>query len=183
MFGAIHGRVARPASKGWIVSKTLIQLVIFWTIFLAILPAGFYVLESWLGLESYRFGNSAVTVCGIILFTLGGTLGFTSGLMMSIHGKGTPLPMDCARELVIVGPYRYIRNPMAVAGLTQGIAVGMILGSPAVIIYAICGGPIWHIFVRPWEEADLDQRFGEPYRQYRTAVKCWLPRLRGVSVK
>jgi protein-S-isoprenylcysteine O-methyltransferase Ste14 len=36
--------------------------------------------------------------------------------------------------LVIAGPYRYVRNPMAVAGILQGIAVGWYLGSVSVII-------------------------------------------------
>jgi protein-S-isoprenylcysteine O-methyltransferase Ste14 len=117
--------------------------------------------------------------CGGILFVLGGLLGLTSGLVMAVNGRGTPLPTDCARELVVVGPYRCIRNPMAVAGLTQGVAVGVFLGSPAVIAYALLGGPVWDLFVRPWEEADLERRFGGRYRRYRAAVRCWLPSLPG----
>jgi protein-S-isoprenylcysteine O-methyltransferase Ste14 len=100
-------------------------------------------------------------------------------VLMAVRGGGTPMPTDCPRELVLVGPYRHIRNPMAVAGLTQGVAVGLMLGSPAVILYAVVGGPVWHLFVRPWEEADLERRFGDPYRRYRAAVCCWLPRFNG----
>jgi protein-S-isoprenylcysteine O-methyltransferase Ste14 len=48
-----------------------------------------------------------------------------------------------------------------------------------VVLYALAGGPLWHFLVRPWEETDLERRFGEPYRAYRAAVKCWLPRVRG----
>jgi protein-S-isoprenylcysteine O-methyltransferase Ste14 len=116
---------------------------------------------------------------GGLLFLLGGTLGLTSGMVMAAQGRGTPLPADCARELVVIGPYRYIRNPMAVAGLAQGVGVGIALGSPAVILYAVLGGPVWHVFVRPWEEADLEQRFGDDYRHYREAVRCWQPRFPG----
>jgi len=130
-------------------------------------------------LSGRRFGGVACAWCGAILFALGGSLGLASGLVMAVRGRGTPLPADCARELVVAGPYRYIRNPMAVAGLTQGVAVGVFLGSPAVIAFALLGGPVWHLFVRPWEEADLERRFGEPYRRYRAAVRCWLPRLPG----
>jgi protein-S-isoprenylcysteine O-methyltransferase Ste14 len=68
---------------------------------------------------------------------------------------------------------------MAVAGLAQGVAVGVFLGSPAVVLYALSGGPVWNVFVRPWEEADLERRFGEPYRRYRAAVRCWRPRFPG----
>lgn len=179
MLGYLCGREARPAPHWWVVFKTLCQTVVFWSVFLFALPAGIAVLESELGLGWWRFGGVASVGCGAVLFVLGGSLGLVSGLMMAVRGRGTPLPADCARELVVVGPYRYLRNPMAVAGLTQGVAVGVFLGSPAVIAYALLGGPIWHLFVRPWEEADLERRFGEPYRRYRAAVRCWLPRLAG----
>jgi protein-S-isoprenylcysteine O-methyltransferase Ste14 len=110
---------------------------------------------------------------------MGGSLGLTSSVIMAVRGRGTPLPADCPRELVVAGPYRYLRNPMAVAGLAQGVAVGIVVGSPAVIVYALVGGPVWHVFVRPWEEEDLERRFGEPYRLYRAAVRYLLPRFPG----
>lgn len=179
MMGYLRGREARPASAGWNVLKTLAQLVVFWTLFLVVLPAGVYWVESAFGLDGWRFPSAVGLWVGVGLFALGGSLGVTSGVLMAVRGGGTPMPTDCPRELVAVGPYRYIRNPMAVAGLTQGIAVGLMLGTPAVILYAAVGGPVWHLFVRPWEEADLDRRFGDPYRRYRAAVRCWLPRLTG----
>jgi protein-S-isoprenylcysteine O-methyltransferase Ste14 len=174
-----NGREARQASWGWNLFKTLAQTVVFWALFLFLLPAGLYGVEQVLGLESWRFTCPAGVLGGILLFVLGGSLGMTSGVVMAIQGGGTPLPADCARELVVAGPYRYIRNPMAVAGLAQGVAVGIFLGSPAVVIYALVGGPVWHVFVRPWEEADLERRFGDPYRRYCAAVRCWLPRFPG----
>lgn len=179
MLGYNRGREARPAPLGWVVLKTLCQTIVFWSVFLFALPAGVVALESSVGSGGWQFGGPACAWCGGSLFALGGSLGLASGLVMAVRGRGTPLPADCARELVVVGPYRYIRNPMAVAGLTQGVAVGVFLGSPAVIAYAVLGGPVWHLFVRPWEEADLERRFGEPYRRYRAAVRCWLPRLPG----
>lgn len=170
-----HGRQARHASWGWNLFKTLSQTAMFWVVFLLLLPAGIFALEQVLGLENWRFAGPASRWAGGLLFVLGGSLGLTSGVIMAIQGRGTPLPADCPRELVVVGPYRYIRNPMAVAGLAQGVAVGVFLGSPAVVAYAFAGGPVWNVFVRPWEEADLERRFGDPYRRYRDAVRCWLP--------
>ena len=40
----------------------------------------------------------------------------------------------CPCELVVAGAYRYIRNPMVVAGSTQGVAVGLFAGSIATIV-------------------------------------------------
>lgn len=174
----LHGREARPASGRWNVLKTILQTIVFWSVFLALLPMGVMWLESAVGLASWRFDSATARTLGIALFIAGGSLGLTSGITMAIHGRGTPLPADCPSELVIVGPYRYVRNPMAVAGITQGVAVGLFLGSPAVIGYALVGAPTWHVLVRPWEEQDLFERLGEPYREYREHVRCWWPRFR-----
>jgi protein-S-isoprenylcysteine O-methyltransferase Ste14 len=179
MLSYFRGREARPASRGWNVLKTLSQTAVFWSVFLVLLPAGVFALEGAMGLGGWRFPSTAGAWGGSVLFVLGGSLGLTSGVVMAVQGRGTPLPADCPRELVVAGPYRHIRNPMAVAGLSQGVAVGIFLGSPAVIAYALAGGPIWNCFVRPWEEADLEGRFGETYRGYRKAVRCWLPSFPG----
>jgi len=175
---SLQGHEARTASARTNVLKTLGQTVVFWITFLAVLPAGIYWLEGSVGLDRLRIDHIAFQLSGSVLFVLAGSLGLSSGMVMAVRGRGTPMPTDCARELVIVGPYRYVRNPMALAGLAQGVAVGLVLGSPAVVLYALCGGPIWNAFVRPWEELDLEQRFGEPYRKYRAAVLCWIPRRR-----
>lgn len=176
MFNALNGRPADEAPPTWNVFKTLCQTAVFWTVFLFVIPAVVYWLEGVLGFADWRFASHWSRWIGGGLFVLGGSLGLTCGMVMAVRGRGTPLPADCPRELVIAGPYRWVRNPMAVAGLTQGVAVGGFLGSPFVIAYALAGGPIWNAFVRPWEEADLERRFGEPYRAYCRDVPCWLPK-------
>jgi protein-S-isoprenylcysteine O-methyltransferase Ste14 len=102
---------------------------------------------------------------------------------MSVAGSGTPLPLDTARKLVVSGPYRYVRNPMAVAGLAQGACVGIILGSFGTLIYVLAGMIVWNYFVRPAEEADLALRFGEAYADYCKKTKCWIPNFPGYRLK
>lgn len=65
-----------------------------------------------------------------------------------------------------------------VAGLLQGAAVGVWLGSPLVLIYVLTGGLIWDAVVRPLEEHDLQLRFTDAYLAYQKRVRCWLPKLR-----
>lgn len=179
MLSYIHGREARPASRGWNFCKTMFQTVIFWGTFLFLVPWVLFALEYAAGFTHWQFDSPAGRWVGGTLFVLGGALGLTCGTVMALVGRGTPLPADCARQLVVCGPYRFIRNPMAVAGLSQGLAVGIFLGSPLVVAYALVGGPIWHVFVRPWEEEDLEKRFGENYQRYRATVRCWVPRFPG----
>ena len=97
---------------------------------------------------------------------------------MATLGSGTPLPFAAPNRLVISGPYAYVRNPMVVAGLGQGMSVSLWFGSWTVVAYVLLGGAIWQLFVRPAEERDLRDTFGEVYVEYCRAIRCWFPRIR-----
>jgi protein-S-isoprenylcysteine O-methyltransferase Ste14 len=84
-------------------------------------------------------------------------------------------------RLVVAGPYRWVRNPMALAGIAQGVAVGLITASWLVVIYALAGSLVWNHIVRPYEEADLEKRFGAAFLRYRMHVRCWVPRFTPVA--
>lgn len=77
---------------------------------------------------------------------------------------------------MITGPYRFVRNPMAIGGIAQGVAIGLMVGSWLVIVYALSGSLVWNALVRPLEETDLEERFGSAFRAYRDRVSCWIPR-------
>lgn len=169
-------RQAKPA--GWRVNlgKTAAQTVVFWVFFLWLCPVAIAAADDWLGIPRFTFPLQ--TLVGWKLFALAGTLGLWSGATMAVAGRGTPLPVDCPRRLVMTGPYAYVRNPMAIAGLTQGAAVGLMLGSWSVEAYTLAGAILWNLIVRPTEEAHLEELFGEEFRAYQTAVDCWTPRRR-----
>ncbi len=167
-------RVAQPASRAWNLAKTFVQTAIMWSTALWFVPSLIVAFER-------RFdvpGFSPLREAGWTLLTAASCMGLWSGFTMAWLGEGTPLPFDTARRFVVEGPYRWIRNPMAVAGLAQGIGVGLILGSYAVLAYCAAGGLLWQWAARPIEEADLAARFGSTYERYRREVPCWRPRLR-----
>ncbi len=164
---------AKSKNGIWNLIKTFIQTGFFWLFFLYLIPLGILELEALFGISRFP----AQTAIGWILFLAFSSLGIYSGYTMSSLGKGTPLPIDCPNELVIEGPYKSVRNPMAVAGIGQGVCVGLIYGSFTIILYALSGAILWHVLVRPIEEKDLEDRFGESYSAYKSKVKCWLPKL------
>lgn len=170
---------AEESPLWWILLKIFLQTVFFWSLFLLLIPAGLMWLELLLGWDRFHF--SGQRIWGTLFFVLGGSLGLTSGAMMGIYGRGTPLPLDTARHLVVVGPYRYVRNPMAIAGLTQGAAVSLFGGSWLTLCYVIVGFFLWNYYVRPIEEQDLMQRFDGDYAAYRRTIRCWIPCWRGYS--
>ncbi len=170
----------RPAARGGFArnyGKTLAQTAVFWTTFLVVLPWIVSTFEDRADLPTFSPNRPAA----VIIFVIFGSLGLTSGYTMARIGEGTPLPTDAPRKLVVAGPYRWVRNPMAVAGLVQGAATGLWFGSPIVLLYVVAGGLLWNIAIRPSEEADLEARFEESFRHYCREVSCWIPRLRPFS--
>ncbi|WP_341769737.1 isoprenylcysteine carboxylmethyltransferase family protein [Agromyces protaetiae] len=182
LVGPFSFRTARAeASVAVHFVATAAQIVVFWGFFLVAIPLVLAWLEGrWrieLPVVTPLLAAPFVTVLGFVVLALASALGMWSAVAMSTRGGGTPLPRAMANRLVVAGPYRYVRNPMALAGIVQGAAVGLVLGSWLVVAYAIAGSLVWNYAIRPHEEADLERRFGEDFERYRDAVRCWCPRL------
>ena len=154
--------------------KTLIQIVCIWILALVVIP--YVLLESF---DSISTPNLDVTLwLRVALFVGFSLLGLTSSFFMVRDGGGTPLPLDQTNELVVSGPYRFVRNPMAIAGIGQGLAIAAMFQSVPILVYSLLGAVIWHLVVRPIEERDMAKRFGKPYLAYRERVACWIPTFR-----
>lgn len=179
LVGPLGFRDAAPATPRRHATTTALQLVVFWGLFLGVFPVIIATLEQrWL-LNLPMPG--VVIIAGLVIFALASALGLWSAFAMSTRGAGTPLPSAATTRLVIDGPYRFVRNPMAMAGIVQGAAVGLMLQSWLVVVYAIAGSVVWNWFVRPVEEADLVTKFGVEYLDYRSRVRCWIPRIPAAS--
>ena len=157
--------------------KTVVQVICIWFLALVLIPG---LILGALGQPLLPTAGPHVAIGGILLL-LGSGLGLWSSFVLVRYGKGTPLPLDQTNQLVTEGPYGFIRNPMAVAGIGQGVAVGVVYASMPIVVYAALGAIVWHLVVRPLEERDMEQRFGDSYRTYQAHVDCWIPRLRSRS--
>ena len=96
-------------------------------------------------------------------------------------GRGTPAPIDAPIRLVIIGPYRCIRNPMYVAVLTVIFGQALAIASTALVVYGLGVALMFHVVVIVYEEIALAHQFGEEYRDYCRRVPRWLPRFHGSS--
>lgn len=173
-------RQNRSEKTSWIIVKTFTQIVLVWTLILVVFPYLIIQLENKLGVPQFTFPFQ--TTISIILLISISSLGVSSAYLMSKVGKGTPLPLDYAQNLVIKGAYSYVRNPMAISGIGQGVAVGLFLGSPLVLLYALMGAFIWQVIFRELEETDLQKRFGKEYEDYCKNVRCWIPNLNAYKI-
>ena len=94
----------------------------------------------------------------------------------ALEGRGTPAPIAPTESLVVSGQYRYVRNPMYVAVVAIIVGQALLLGSRALVWYALGIGLLFHAFVLAYEEPTLRRRYGESYERYRSSVNRWLPR-------
>ena len=170
-------REARASSTNFVMLKTFVQIAVVWTLILVLIPYLISLVEWKLGIPNLEFAYQRPIA--VVLFLAISSLGVWSAYVMSRVGKGTPLPLDHAPNFVVSGPYAFVRNPMAVSGIGQGLAVALFLGSPLVALYALTGSLIWQLVFRPLEEDDLGRRFGPAYFEYKKSVRCWIPNFRG----
>lgn len=149
-----------------------------WTAFLLIGPFIAWQIESYLLRHQWPFHRFApLPIVAVVTFVFGWMVAWWSAWSLVRWGDGTPLPLDATNKLVVCGPYRWVRNPMAATSLLQGAAIGIGAGSPLILLYIGAGALAWNYAARPWEEADMRARFGADCERYQQAVRCWWPRL------
>lgn len=166
---------AKEDSAARLFGMAIIQTIAFWGFFLFLLPALIVWFENQFGVRRFDLGEFKSVLVGA--FIASGSSCIYCAWLFATRGSGTPVPFAAPRKLVLRGPYRFVRNPMAMGGIFQGVLVGLFLGSWIVILYALSGAFFWHIVARPPEERDLLARHGDQYARYRNAVRCWIPRL------
>jgi protein-S-isoprenylcysteine O-methyltransferase Ste14 len=120
-----------------------------------------------------------------ILLALGGALlllgmGLAAWTMWLFHsvGQGTAAPWDPPQRLVVVGPYRHMRNPMLTSVFIMQTAEALLLNSWAIFVLQAIFVIANMLYFPLMEEKTLEKRFGEAYREYKRNVPRWTPRLR-----
>ncbi len=126
----------------------------------------------------------------LLLFHLSGLLFLIFGLGLFIWcvslfakiGQGTLAPWDPTRNLVAIGPYRIVRNPMISSVALLLIGQALFRASWAVGMWAGLFIIINHLYFILSEEPGLEKRFGEPYQVYKDNVPRWLPHPRAWKI-
>jgi protein-S-isoprenylcysteine O-methyltransferase Ste14 len=158
------------------------------TLFLAlrsvIYMTGFLLLFGWIALQARAFDRrfgvtlaAAVAAPGAILMVLGAILVLACAGVFISRGRGTPAIFDAPRAFVAIGPYKYVRNPMYIGGLTLLLGFGLYERSTSILFMTVLLFPLFHLFVLFYEEPTLTRKFGSSYQEYLRAVRRWIPRL------
>jgi protein-S-isoprenylcysteine O-methyltransferase Ste14 len=119
----------------------------------------------------------ALRVLGAALIAVGLVVLVQAFVRFVVEGVGTPAPVAPTEHLVVGGLYRYVRNPMYVAVAAIIVGQALVLGRPALLLYAAAFVAVTATFVRVYEEPTLRERYGAEYEAYRRAVPGWWPRL------
>lgn len=78
-------------------------------------------------------------------------------------------------ELVMHGPYRWIRHPLYAGSLLLLISTSLVLADYVILGYAVVGLLAFRLLVIPAEEKQLLETFGEDYECYQSRTGAILP--------
>jgi protein-S-isoprenylcysteine O-methyltransferase Ste14 len=145
-------------------------------------PPVLYVAALLLGLAADHLLPLPIAVpnASLILWTIAGLL-IVLGLALMAAGirdfsrGGTPVPTNQpTRALVTTGMHRWSRNPIYVGMFLIFVGIGVAARSPWILLLTLPLAITIRYGVIAREEAYLQRRFGDAYRDYRSRVRRWL---------
>ena len=115
------------------------------------------------------------SAAAVVLMVIGGAIMLRCVWDFAWTGRGTPMPLDPPRRLVVTGLYRWVRNPMylgmAIFLVGEAILLPEILRSMLLVLlgaWVLVNG-----FILLYEEPKLRELFGDEYLEYcRNVSRC-----------
>jgi len=117
-------------------------------------------------------GRTVTTVLGLACILAAAIV--LPALLAFRRAATRPEPWRPATALVTEGPYRLSRNPMYLGFTLLYLGIALLAGSlwPLLFLPLVLLAMHFGVIVR--EEAYLERRFGDAYREYRRRVNRWL---------
>jgi protein-S-isoprenylcysteine O-methyltransferase Ste14 len=158
-----------------------------WPLALASLAVGaaffglwFWLLPAWLGFHVEMAGAARWRWIAAVPSVLGFAMALRCVWDFGWTGRGTPAPMMPPKRLVVVGFYRYVRNPMYVGFFAGWAGLWVVFGRANLTAMIVAATALLAValFVLLYEEPTLRRKFGPDYEEYCRNVRRWVPRLR-----
>ncbi len=138
----------------------------------------FWLLPGWLGFHVETASAARWRWIAAIPSVLGFSVALRCIWDFGWTGRGTPAPFIPPQSLVVVGFYRYVRNPMYVGFAAGWIGLWIVFGHVNALAIALVAAVAVAIdlFVMFYEEPTLRGKFGADYEEYCRNVRRWWPR-------
>lgn len=176
---SVHAKSPESRGNGWPVAVG--WLAVGWlAVGTAFFAFWFWLLPAWLGFHVEAAHAAHWRWIAAVPSVLGFAVALHCVWDFARTGRGTPAPMAPPKRLVVVGFYRYVRNPMYVGLFAGGLGLWVVFGHAGVAAIAVAVVVLLCValFVRLYEEPTLRRKFGAGYQEYCRNVPRWLPRLR-----
>jgi protein-S-isoprenylcysteine O-methyltransferase Ste14 len=113
-----------------------------------------------------------------MVVAVAGSLGVLAAMLnLALQGLGAPWAIALSRRVATGGVYRWTRNPMVLSALAGLVGLGLWLRSPFFLAWTLAEFlPYAILFLRCYEERELEIRLGAPYLDYRTRTPLLWPR-------
>ncbi len=139
----------------------------------------FWLLPQWLGFTVAAAGDANWRWLAAVPSVLGFAVALRCVWDFGWTGHGTPAPIAPPQRLVVVGFYRFVRNPMYVGFAFGWIGLWIVFGHANAYLIAMVAAVALGVdlFVMFYEEPTLRRKFGADYEEYCRHVRRWWPRL------
>jgi protein-S-isoprenylcysteine O-methyltransferase Ste14 len=166
------GRVAESNDPPWLT--TMASLAVGAAFF----ALWFWLLPDWLGFDVAAAGAARWRWIGAVPSIFGFSVALRCIWDFGRTGRGTPAPLVPPHRLVVVGFYRYVRNPMYVGFFAGWMGLWIVFGKAnrAALMVLMVATAAVALFVRFYEEPTLRKMFGADYDEYCRNVPRWIPR-------
>jgi protein-S-isoprenylcysteine O-methyltransferase Ste14 len=155
---------------------------IFFGLFTTLFVVAALQADKWLNLPTL-FTRPLNVIVSLPVFSI--ALLLVGWSLLNFHKvKGTPVPFNPPPELVMTGPYAYVRNPMLSGIFVLLFGLGILFGSVCVIFVFT---PLF-ILVNVWElkaieEPELVKRLGDEYVEYRKRTPMFFPGFGTIGIR
>ncbi len=127
-----------------------------------------------LGISSF-FSGSVNIIIGVIAIILGGTVAIWTIVAQIQLASGTPFPKLPTKKLLIVGPFKYCRNPMTLGTIVAYAGIAIWMGSFSALAVVAIFAALLIGYLKIIEEKELQLRFGSEYIEYKKRTPFILP--------
>jgi protein-S-isoprenylcysteine O-methyltransferase Ste14 len=166
---AIFRTATGDPKKRWLFTP-LVALIFAGVITLFVLAA--LLTDNWLKLPSISF--PPWTVVPAIILLAAGIIFYAWTMVNFMQARGTPVPVNPPRELVVSGPYAHSRNPMLTSIYLMFFGAGMLWGSLSfTVFYTSLFILINTLYIKKVEEREMELKFGQAYLDYKKRVPMY----------